>query len=170
MSSGTQHSHHRGLLRQASNLGEEPDPVGDRHPDRRRDRRHRADRAPVLPAGHGREGRGHAALYAARARRTQHLRARGLLPLPQPDDPLAARRSRALRPLLAGGREHVRPSLPMGLEAQWSRSRPRRPEIHRHLAGRASQGPALGRAAVDHAELRLPRRDAARYARARRST
>ena len=35
------------------------------------------------------------------------------------------------------------------------------------VAGRAPEGSALGRAAVDHAELRVPRCDAARYARAR---
>ncbi len=58
-----------------------------------------------------------AALFAARTGGPQHLRARRLLQLPLADDPAAARRSRALRPLLAGGREYVRPAIPVGLQA-----------------------------------------------------
>src|SRR3546814_1180203 len=47
--------------------------------DRRRDRRHRRDRAFVLDRQHDRESRWNAALYAARTRGAQHLHARGLL-------------------------------------------------------------------------------------------
>ena len=46
--------------------------------------------------------------------------------------------------------------------------RARRAEIHRRLADRASEGSALGGAAVDHAELRVPRGNRARHARDRR--
>ena len=53
-----------------------------------------------------------------------------------PDDPAAARRGRALRPLLPRGREHVRPSVPVGLEAHRSRSGARRRQIFRRLASR----------------------------------
>ena len=45
------------------------------------------DRAAVLSEQHDRERAGHAALYAARARRARHLRSRGLLSLPLADDP-----------------------------------------------------------------------------------
>ena len=41
----------------------------------------------------------------------------GCYNLPFADDPAAARRGRALRPLFARGREHVRPAVPVGLEA-----------------------------------------------------
>ena len=89
---------------------------------------------------HDREGRGRAALHAARACRPQHLRARGLLHLPLADDPPAARRGRALRPLLARRREHVRPSVPVGVEAHRARPRARRRQIFRRLASRSSAG------------------------------
>src|SRR3546814_19391453 len=84
--------------------------------DRRGDRRHRRDRAFVLDRQHDRKGRRDAALYAARTRRAQHLHARGLLYLPQPDDPSVPRRGRTLWPLQPGGGEHVRPPVPMGVE------------------------------------------------------
>ena len=61
------------------NLREELDRPCHRHPGRDRDRRPRRDRAAVLPEEHDREGRRRAALYAARARRPQHLCARRLL-------------------------------------------------------------------------------------------
>ena len=86
----------------------------------------------------------------------QHLRARGLLSLPFADDPAAARRGRALRPLLAGGRKHVRPSVPVGLEAQRPRSRARRRQIFRRLASRPSEQPARRSCRLDHAGLCLP--------------
>ena len=69
-----------------------------------------------------------------------------------------ARRGRALRPLLARGREHVRPSVPVGLEAHRTRSRPRRRQVFRRLASRASARPALGGAGLDHAGLSLAAR------------
>ena len=103
---------------------------------RGRDRRPRRDRAAVLPQEHHRDGRRHAALHAARARRARHLRPRGLLPLPLADDPPAARRGRALRPLLARRREHVRPSVPVGLQAHRAGSRARRRQVLRRLARR----------------------------------
>ena len=50
-------------------------------------------------------GAGRQALRGAAARRPRHLHARGLLQLPLADDPPAARRDRALRPLFTGRRE-----------------------------------------------------------------
>jgi len=50
----------------------------------------------------------------------------GCYNLPFADDPAAARRGGAVRPLLARGREHVRPSASMGLEAQRPGPRARR--------------------------------------------
>ena len=47
------------------------------------------------------------------------------------------RRGRALRPLQPGGRKHVRPSVPMGLEADRAGPRPRRRPLFRRLARRA---------------------------------
>src|SRR3546814_13490521 len=70
--------------------------------DRRRDRRHRRDRAFVLDRQHDRESRWNAALYAARTRREEHLHAGGLLQLPQPEDPSVQRRSRNLWTLQTG--------------------------------------------------------------------
>ncbi len=67
----------------------------------------------------------------------QHLCPRGLLQLPLADDPAAARRGRALRPLFARRREHVRPAVPVGLEAHRARSRPRRRQVFRRLAPRS---------------------------------
>ena len=105
-------------LAEALGPGAQLDPAAARHPDRDRVRRTGRSRAAVLSAQHDRDRTRHAALYAARARRPQHLRARGLLSLPLADDPRAARRGRALWPLLARRRKHVRPSVPVGLEAQ----------------------------------------------------
>ena len=65
-----------------------------------------------------------------------------------------ARRGRALWPLFARRREHVRPSVPVGLQAQRPGSGAGRRQVYRRLARRASDRPALGRAAVDHAGLR----------------
>ena len=144
-------------------------PAADRHhPDRRRHRRHGRDRAAVLGREHDREGRRHAALHAARAGRPQHLCPRRLLSLPQPDDPPAARRGRALRPLQPGRREHVRPSVPVGLQAHRARSRARRRQIFRRLAPRPPARSALGGAGLGDAALRLPGEDAARLPRHRR--
>ena len=168
MSNSSQTAPRRVAFLQASHPGEESDPARHRHSHHGRDRRPGRDRPALLPEEHDRDRAGHAALHAARTRRPQHLCARRLLSLPQPDDPVAARRGRALRPLFAGGREHVRPSVPMGLEAQRTGHRARRRQVHRRLACRASGRSAFGRAAVDHAELRLPDDDAARHARARR--
>ena len=123
------------------------------------DRRHRADRPAVLGREHDREGQGHAALLPPRAGRPRHLPARGLLRLPQPDDPHAPRRGRALRPLQPRRREHVRPSLPVGLQAHRAGPRPRRRQVLRPMAGRAHDEPALGRAGEHHAGLSLARRE-----------
>ena len=57
----------------------------------------------------------------ARADGPQHLHPRGLLQLPQPDDPAVPRRGRALRPLQPRRREHVRPPVPVGLQAHRAR-------------------------------------------------
>ena len=131
------------------------DPAAGRHPDRDRHRRSRRDRPAVLSEKHDRDGRRHAALYAARARRPQHLRQRRLLSVPFADDPGAARRGRALRPLFARRRERVRPPVPVGLQAQRSRSGARRRQIFRRLAPRPPEQSALGGAGIDHAGLSL---------------
>ncbi len=117
----------------------------------RRDRRHRRDRAALLPPEHHREGRGRAALHAARARRPRHLHPRGLLRLPQPDDPPDARRGRALRSLQPRRRVDVRPPVPVGLEANRAGPRPRRRPLFRRVARPAPDRPALGGADLDHA-------------------
>ena len=77
-------------LAKTRDLREELDRPGHRRADRDRDWRPGRDRAAVLPEKHDREGRGHAPLYAARARWPQHLCARGLLQLPLADDPRVA--------------------------------------------------------------------------------
>ena len=100
---------------------------------------------------------GHAPLHAARARRPQHLRARGLLPLPQPDDPPDARRGGALRPLQPRGGVDVRPSLPVGLEAHRAGPRARRRPLFRRMARPAPDQSALGGAGLDHARLSASR-------------
>ncbi len=56
-------------------------------------------------------------LHAARAGRPRHLHPRGLLHPLQPDDPAVPRRGRALRALQPRRREHVRPPVPVGLQA-----------------------------------------------------
>ena len=101
-------------------------------------------------------------LHAARAGRARHLRPRGLLRLPQPDDPHPARRGGALRALLAGGRVAVRPPDALGLEAHRPGPRAGRREVFRRLAGRASRRPAGAGAAVGDAALPLPAGGAAR--------
>jgi cytochrome c oxidase cbb3-type subunit 1 len=130
---------------------EERDAAPRPQPGRRRDRRHRRDRAALLPPERHRAGRGDAALHAARTRRARHLHPRGLLRLPQPDDPPDARRGRALRPLQPRRGVDVRPSVPVGLEADRARSRPRR----RPLLGRVAR-PAPHRSALDRAESIMP--------------
>ena len=77
----------------------------------------------------------------------------GCYHLPFADDPPAARRGRALRPLFARGREHVRPAVPVGLQAHRARSRPRRRQVFRRLAPRPPARSALGRAGLGHAGL-----------------
>ena len=94
-------------------------------------------------------------VHAAGACRAQHLRPRGLLRLPQPDDPDAARRGRALRPLLAGRGVAVRPPDAVGLEADRTGPRPRRRQIFRLLACRAPDQSAGRRSGVEHARLPL---------------
>ena len=131
-----------------------PQPRGRRH------RRHRRDRAALLPPERHREGRGRAALHAARARRPRHLHPRGLLRLPQPDDPADARRGRALRPLQPRRRVDVRPPLPVGLEAHRAGPRPGRRALFRRMARPAPDRPALAGADLDHAALRAPGDDA----------
>ncbi len=101
-------------------------------------RRHRRDRAALLPREHHREGGGDAPLHAARAGRPQHLRPRGLLHLPQPDDPAVPRRGGALRPLQPGGGVDVRPPVPVGLEAHRAGPRPRRRPLLERMACRST--------------------------------
>ena len=68
----------------------------------------------------------------------------GCYNLPQPDGAHASRRGRALRPLQPRRREHVRSSLPVGLEADRARSRARRRQVLRSVARRAHGQSALG--------------------------
>ena len=133
-----------------------------------RDRRPGRDHAAVLPEEHDRGGRRHQALHAAGTDRPQHLRPRRLLSLPLADDPPAARRGRALRSLLARRREHVRPSVPVGIEADRARSCARRRQIFRRLACHASDQSARHRSAVGDARLSVPGRDRSRYRHASR--
>ena len=78
------------------------------------------DRAAVLAELDDRESLRHEAVLTARACGPRHLYSRRLLCLPQPDDPLASRRGRALRPLQPRCGKHVRPSLPMGIKTHGS--------------------------------------------------
>src|SRR5262249_2408952 len=152
----------------AIGLGEEIDPAPVRRAGRDRDRRPGRDHAAVLPQQHHREGRRGAALYAARARRPQYLCARGLLQLPFADDPHAARRGRALRPLFAGGREHVRSPVPVGIEANRPGPCAHRRQILRRLASRAPPLAEIRRADDDHAGLSVACEDGARLCTHRR--
>src|SRR5262249_51950532 len=150
------------LLESPSAPREELDSPRHRDPSRHRRRRHRGDRAALLPEEHDREGGGHAPLHAARARRPRHLRPRGLLHLPFADGAAAARRGRALRPLLAGRGEHVRPPVPVGLEAHRAGSRAHRRQVFRRMARGPPEGTARGGAAVGDARLRVPGGDRGR--------
>ena len=85
----------------------------------------------------------------------QHLHPRGLLRLPQPDDPHPARRGRALRPLLAGRGVQVRPPDAVGLEAHRARPRPHRRQVLRLLACRPPHQSARRGAGIQHAGLPL---------------
>ena len=80
----------RRVLCQAPCSGEESAPSCPRHSHHGRHRRPGRDRSALLPEEHHRNRAGHAALHASRTRWPQHLCSRRLLPLPQPDDPLAA--------------------------------------------------------------------------------
>jgi hypothetical protein len=124
-----------------------------RRPGRGRDqhRRPRRDRAAVLHRPGDAAGAGRRALLRAAARGPRRLHPRGLLQLPLADDPPAARRDRALRPLLARRRERVRPSVPVRLEAHGARSRARRRPLLGRVASPAPQQPARRRARIEHA-------------------
>ena len=97
-------------------------------------RRTRAAGPAVLPAGHDRAAARAASLRRARARGSRHLHPRGLQQLPQPAGAPAQDRDRALRPLLAGGRGHLRPTVPVGLAAHRTGSRARRRQVPRLVA------------------------------------
>ena len=68
-----------------------------------------------------------------------------------------ARRGRALRPLQPRRREHVRPPVPMGVEAHRAGSCPGRRQIFRRVARRAYDRSARHRAGIGHAGLSVPR-------------
>ena len=145
---------HRKIERSADRL---------RHRDHRggQRRRHRRDRAAVHHRRNRRAGARHAGLHAARAGGPQHLRPRGLLRLPQPDDPDAARRGRTLRPVFAGRGIPVRPADAVGVQADGSRPRPGGRQILGFLARRAPDQSARRRSGIEHARLRLARPHAA---------
>jgi cytochrome c oxidase cbb3-type subunit 1 len=105
-----------------------PDRRGDQH---RRPGRDRA--AGGLERGDA-AGAGREAVHRAAARGPRRLHPRGLLQLPLADDPAAARRDRALRPLLARGRVGLRPSVPVRLQAHRPGPRARRRPLLRRVA------------------------------------
>jgi len=93
--------------------------------------------------------------YTPRARRPQHLRARGLLPCHSQMIARCATRSSATattrwRPRACTTIRSV------GFEAQRADLARVGLKLHRTRADRAPEGSALGRAAVDHADLRVP--------------
>ena len=98
----------------------------------------------------------------AAARRPRRLPARGLRELPHPDGAAAAHRGHALRRLLEGRRVLLRPPLPLGLEAH----RPGPGARRGQAPGRLAPGPLRerpgGRAALQHAALRLDEGEQAR--------
>ncbi len=121
-----------------------------------RDRRDRRDRAAVHDRNHGRAREGRAPLLAAGADGPRHLRARGLLSLPQPAGPRLARRGGTLRPLQPRGGEHVRPSVPVGLQAHRAGPGAGRGQVFQRLALCASGEPAGDGAGEPDAALRVP--------------
>ena len=66
-----------------------------------------------------------------------------------------ARRERALRPLLAGGRVDVRPPVPVGIKAHRAGPRPGRRALFRRLARGAPVQSAIAGARKRDAEIRL---------------
>jgi cbb3-type cytochrome c oxidase subunit I len=129
------------------------------HAHRDPDRRHgRAPPHAARQAGRPRSQRERAeAVHRPRAARARPLRARGLLRVPLPDGPDTHRGHRAVRRLFEARRVHLRPPLPVGLEAH----RPRPPSPGRSLpeplALRPPHGPALHQPRLEHAELPLAR-------------
>ena len=88
----------------------------------RRHRRVRADGAGAIERADDRVGQ---ALHAARGRRARPLHPRRLRRVPFADGAADARGDRALRRLLQGRRVRLRPSVPVGVEADRTGSAPR---------------------------------------------
>ena len=126
---------------------------------RRGDRRRPgAAGAALLPAGHDRAAAGRAALQRPRARGPRPLHPRGLQQLPQPEGAAARGRDGPLRPPTPGGRGRLRPALPVGLAAHGARSRARRRQVPGLVALAPPREPPRARAALEHADLRVPAR------------
>ena len=145
--------------RRPQEAGTQRHPAGRLRLRRGGDRRHRGDRPAVLDRQHDRESGGHAPLHPARAGRARHLRARRLLYLPQPDDPPVPRRGGTLWPLQPGGGKHVRPPVPVGIEAHRAGPGARRRALFGRMARPAPEEPASVVPRKHHAAIQLPRRN-----------
>ena len=103
--------------------------------------------------GNRRRCSGPASLHAARTGRSQHLRPRRLLCLPQPDGAYATGRGGPIRTLFARGGIEIRPSDALGIKADRPRPRTDRGEVLGPLARRSPDRSTRGRSRVEHASL-----------------
>src|SRR5690606_31787321 len=122
----------------------------------------RGDHAAIHEGDRDAARAGHRAVRPVAARRTRHLRARRLLRVSHADDPHAALRDAALRRLLGGRRVRLRPSVPVGIQANGPGSRAHRRQVQRRMAQAASARPARRRARIEHAGLSVARGRAGR--------
>ena len=125
-------------------------------PAHRRGRRHRRDRAAVLPEVDHAAGRGPQALHRAAAGRPRHLHPRGLLQLPLADGAAVPLRDAALRrSSRVAGEYRLRPPVPVGQQAHRPRPAARRRQVQRRMAPHPPDQPARPGARVEHAGLSL---------------
>ena len=110
---------------------------------------------PVCHQGKCADHRQRETLHAAAGARAGHLHPRRLPCLPLADDPPVPLGNRALRRIFQGRRVHLRPSVPLGIEAHRARPPPRRRKISRRLALQSHGKSARHLARLHHAELRL---------------
>ena len=117
-------------------------------------RRHRRDRAAVLPAQHDAAGGGPQALHGAAARRARHLHPRGLLQLPLADGPAVPRRDACATASYSMAGEFVYDHpVPVGQQAHRPRPAPRGRQLQRRVAPHPPEQPARPGARVEHAGL-----------------